>query len=493
MRVGSRVRYGLSPAQLTEEKSSAVATTEHKIDIGGLQPATKYYYAIGTETVDLAGGDDDHFFLTAPEPGTSVPTRVWVLGDSGTSKPKVGILRDAYYALTGATHTNLWLMLGDNAYCCGTDPQYQTAVFDMFPEMLRKSVLWPTLGNHDGLTADSSLQSGPYYNLFTLPTAAEAGGVASGTEAYYSFDYGNIHFVCLESFETDRSTDGAMLLWLSEDLDATLQQWIIAYWHHPPYSKAAHDSDTEREMIEMRENAVPILEDAGVDLVLCGHSHAYERSYLLNGHYGQSYTLTRDMVLDCGDGRFDGDGVYEKPVAREVNDGAVYVEAGNSGGQGLLFDLDHPAMLPTPEYSSLQQGSLVLDIDGNRLDARYISQLGEVVDYFSIVKQGRTRQPISCTPVPQVPFRRGDANGDGRINITDAIWIVGGLFLGQPFGACTDASDVDDDGRLILTDAIYAVSALFQGGPPPPPPYPDCGNDTTDDDLTCTAPSRCRP
>jgi len=487
----SRVRYGLSPTGLTQEESSAIATEEHQVEIRGLLPATTYYYAIGTDTVDLAGGDDDHFFLTAPDPGTPVPTRVWVLGDSGTAKPKVEVLREGYYAFTGDTHTNLWLMLGDNAYTSGTDEQYQEAVFEMFPEMLRKSVLWPTMGNHDGLSASSSAQDGPYYNIFTLPTAAESGGVASGTEAYYSFDYGNIHFICLESFEMDRSADGPMLTWLAEDLSATPRQWIIAYWHHPPYSKGAHDSDREIELIEMRENALPILEDGGVDLVLCGHSHAYERSYLLNGHYGKSYTLTADMIVDCGDGRSDGDGVYEKPVVREVDDGAVYVEAGNSGGQGLLFDLNHPVMPRT--WSSLQQGSLVLDIDGNRLDARYISKQGGLVDHFSIVKQGRTRQPIPCSPVVEARFRRGDANGDGKIDLADPIWIVGGLFLGASFGACSAASDADDDGKLVLTDAIYTLNFLFRGGPPPPAPYPDCGDDTTDDDLTCTVPWRCRP
>ena len=75
-------------------------------------------------------------------------------------------------------------MLGDNAYNDGTDAEYQTKLFDMYPQMLRKSVLWPTLGNHDAVTSDSTTQSGPYYYAFSLPTAGEAGGLASGTEAY---------------------------------------------------------------------------------------------------------------------------------------------------------------------------------------------------------------------------------------------------------------------------------------------------------------------
>src|SRR4029453_9609405 len=115
------------------------------------------------------------------------------------------------------------------------------------PAMLRKTVLWPAYGNHDGRGSDSATNTGPYYDMFTLPKQGEAGGMPSGTEAYYSFDYGNIHFICLESFETDRSANGAMMTWLQSDLASTQQKWIVAFWHHPPYSKGSHDSDTEIE------------------------------------------------------------------------------------------------------------------------------------------------------------------------------------------------------------------------------------------------------
>ena len=106
-------------------------------------------------------------------------------------------MRDAYKTFTGTRGTDIWLMLGDNAYPDGTDEQFQDAVFDMYPKLLRRVPLWPTLGNHDGHTADSATQSGPYYDIFTLPADAEAGGLRSGTEAYYSFDYANIHFISL--------------------------------------------------------------------------------------------------------------------------------------------------------------------------------------------------------------------------------------------------------------------------------------------------------
>ena len=66
------------------------------------------------------------------------------------------------------------------------------------------------------------------------------------------------------------------------------RDWIVAYWHHPPYSKGTHDSDLEIELIEMRTHVLPVLEDHGVAVVFGGHSHSYERSYLIDGHYGSS-------------------------------------------------------------------------------------------------------------------------------------------------------------------------------------------------------------
>lgn len=69
-----------------------------------------------------------------------------------------------------------------------------------------------------------------------------------------------------------------MARWLVRDLEATQAHWIVGFWHHPPYSKGSHDCDRDIEMVEMREWIMPILENGGVDLVLSGHSHLYERS-----------------------------------------------------------------------------------------------------------------------------------------------------------------------------------------------------------------------
>jgi len=385
----SRVRYGLVEGALGGQADDPAFTSEHVVTLSGLNPDTRYYYSVGTTAAEQAGGDPDHFFVTSPVPGTPRPARIWVLGDSGTADANARAVRDAYAGVTGSAATDLWLMLGDNAYPIGTDAQYQAAVFDMYPEFLRNAVLWTTLGNHDGASADSATQTGPYYDIFTLPRQGEAGGLPSGTEAYYSFDYGNIHFICLDSFDIDRSPGSAMMTWLQADLLSTAREWIIAFWHHPPYSKGSHDSDTETELIQMRTNALPILEAGGVDLVLAGHSHSYERSFLLDGHYGTSSTFTEAMKKDPGDGRIDGNGSYKKPPSGPgPHEGAVYVVAGTSG-QASGGSLNHPAM-----YLSLSElGSLVLDVDGPALNARFIDSQGTMRDYFTLYK-GSAGPPV---------------------------------------------------------------------------------------------------
>ncbi|MFQ5604972.1 MAG: metallophosphoesterase [bacterium] len=379
----SQVKYGVNLGNLNLQAGQNGSTTEHEVRLSNLSPDTKYYYAIGADSQTLAGGDERHFFITSPLAGEAKPTRLWILGDSGTKNDNARAVRDAYYNFTGSRHTDLWLMLGDNAYSSGTDAQYQQAVFEnMYEDMLIKSVLWPTLGNHD-VNSSSSPGPNPFHDIFTLPTNGEAGGLASGSESYYAFDYGNIHFICLNSNKkSEISTGSTMLTWLEEDLAANDKDWTIAFWHHPPYSKGTHDSDSDKPLVLMRQFAVPILEDGGVDLILSGHSHNYERSYLIDGHYGDSGSFDNSMLVDGGDGRIDGDGAYKKrTLGVAPHEGAVYVVAGSSGQAGK-GSFDHPVML----YAQKILGSLVLDIENNRLEATFIDDQGSVVDYFTMIK-----------------------------------------------------------------------------------------------------------
>jgi acid phosphatase type 7 len=398
----SRVRHGSAPGNLTVAVDNPVVTTEHEVSVAGLAADTVYYYSVGTISATLAGNDSSHFFVTLPTVGTATPMRIWVLGDPGTQTASQFAVRDAYYNFTGARHTDLWLMLGDNAYNTGTDSEYQGAVFNTYPTMLRKSVLFSALGNHETAQSTAFVDTYPYFGIFTFPRNGECGGTPSGTEHYYSFDAANIHFICLDSMTADRSPTGPMANWVQSDLASTLQPWVVAFWHHPPYSKGSHNSDTEIELVQMRQNFLPILEAGGVDLVLAGHSHAYERSYLIDGHYGASTTFSDANLKDGDGGR--GASYYLKPAGHPGRQGAVYSVAGSSG-QISGGTLNHSAM-----FLSLNVlGSMVLDFDNNRLDAQFLDSVGTVRDVFTIFKGN---------VVPGVPTGLAAGAGDARVDLS---------------------------------------------------------------------------
>lgn len=461
--VPSAVWIGTAPGYLSLAASAPTPTTVHEVQVTGLAPGELSFYGVGDGQTILAGDDADHRFTTHPLPSTTDPTRVWVIGDSGTANHEAKAVRDAYFAYAGGSDTDVWLMLGDNAYEDGAEGEYQVAVFEMFSELLRNTFLWPTIGNHDVLSAVSATESGVYYDMFTLPRQAEAGGLASGTEAYYSFDYADIHFICLNSHDIDRGAAGAMMAWLAADLAATTEKWTIAYWHHPPYSKGSHDSDVIEDsggrMKDMREIALPILEAAGVDLVLCGHSHSYERSYLLDGHYGKSTELTPAMILDLGNGNEASDGAYAKPTAGMApHEGAIYAVAGCSG-QTESGPLNHPAMY----VSLVTLGSLVLDIDGDRLDGRFLDHLGNVLDAFTILKG----VPRTLTRVePRISETQGGVQ-DLRIDVGPSgaglAYVIAGSLGTEPgflLGSVQVPLNADPYFSFTLT---LANSAVYQG------------------------------
>lgn len=365
----SVVQCGLSPERLELRYGDATRTTEHQVLLSGLQPETKYFYSVASSEQLLAGGPD-HYFVTMSV--AAKPTRIWVTSDMQSSHPET---LQAYQRFALGQDPDLWLSLGDNGG--EQDAEYQTNLFNVYASMLQRTVLWPCRGNHD------SYLGHVYPDIFNLPTGGEAGGVPSGTEYYYSFNYGNIHVLALDSSSEDRTPQGAMYAWLERDLKANNRDWLIAFWHCPPYTKGHYDSDLEPEMREMRENFLPLLEACGVDLVLSGDNHIYERSFLLDSHYGVSASLQpRTMIKNGGDGRWQGSGPYCKPTLGPApHEGAVYVKATSAYVYEMPV-ISHPAMFMTADIV----GSLILDFNGNVLEAKFLGDDGQIRDEFTMLK-----------------------------------------------------------------------------------------------------------
>ncbi|GAA4457781.1 hypothetical protein GCM10023189_29040 [Nibrella saemangeumensis] len=383
----SRVFFGRANGPINQQTTDPVLTREHIVTLTGLQPATAYAYSVGHAN-NKAGDWSTFQFATAPPKGSTTPFRVWALGDFGIGSENQMAVRDQYLTFTKNRPADIWLWLGDNAYCCGKDDEFQRYVFDIYPKSLFATTpVWPSPGNHD-YNGDVNAFDIDYYKLFSMPRQAEAGGVPSASQSYYSFDYGNVHFISLDSFGNEAGkhrlydTTGTQVQWLKRDLAANQLPWTVVFFHHPPYTKGSRDSDTEAELVLIRQNLLPILERYNVDLVLSGHSHIYERTYLIKGHTGFANTFdpARHMVSNTT-GRYDGS-ANSCPIIK--GQGTVYVVAGSGGALSWkATDYPHPATV----YANRDLGgSLILDVNDNRLTAQWLATDGVVRDQFTLLK-----------------------------------------------------------------------------------------------------------
>ena len=367
--------------------SAPVGTFQYEARIKDLKPDTTYYYAVYDGDTRLTPDDSSYRFTTHPPAGTQRPVRFWVLGDGGTGRePQSAVYQAMLRRLENDRHPlDFWIHAGDMAYNTGRDMEFQSRFFESYESTLRNKVCWPTMGNHEGFSASGKTGIGPYYDAYVVPTRGESGGVASGTEAYYSFDYVNIHFICLDSHDLDRKPGEPMARWLKADLEKARADWLIAFWHHPAYTKGSHDSDKEKDLTEMRRYIMPIIEAGGVDVVLTGHSHIYERSMLMDGAYGSTTnTVAENFILDDGDGDPKGDGAYRKSAGIHSHEGTVQVVAGNAGA-----NLGRSGSMPVMRSIVMEHGSVLVDVNGDTLTARMINRDGVERDLFSVVKRGK--------------------------------------------------------------------------------------------------------
>ncbi len=372
------VRFG-AHIPFENEVSERRSRKEHEVVLTGLQAGTHYFYQIGPDNNVLYGGSD-YWFDTAPIVGGE-SARIWVLGDPGYANPVQDHVRDAMlnwveqHPRPGKAAADLILTTGDNAYSSGTNKQYQHGFFTPYGKLFRNIPVWPAYGNHDS-------RRWAFFKVFTLPEQGESGGVASGTEHYYSFDYANMHVVMLDSQDSSLRESGAMMTWLKQDLAANTRTWVITVFHHPPYTHGSHNSDDPKDsggrMRDMREHFLPVLEAAGVDLVMSGHSHMYERSGLMKCHYGFSNTLKPSMILQAAKGL---DSYQKHSQHAGAYEGTVYAVVGSSE---KVDDgpLDHPAMT----VARHEAGSLMIDVNGNSLTGEFINQDQKVTDRFTIQK-----------------------------------------------------------------------------------------------------------
>ena len=203
--------------------------------------------------------------------------------------------------------------------------------------------------------------------------------------------------------------------WLIDDLNGNTLDWTVVIFHHPPYSKGQnHDSDVEQNEIDMRQTFAPVFEAHGVDVVYSGHAHSYERSWYLNGHHGLSDTFKPSVHTETdSQGKplmGQGKEAYQQiSSASSADDKAVYTVAGSSGkadkenpcAPGMTLGCSLPNWLAHPAHRTFTdgqpghrsnglslKGSVVLDANRHSLTSRFIDENGQVLDYFTIVRDG---------------------------------------------------------------------------------------------------------
>jgi uncharacterized protein (TIGR03437 family) len=292
--------------------------------LDGLTPASSYGYraSMGGERIGLAR------FQT---PGTPA-FEFLAFGDSGTGS---AIQRQLAQKMLQHTSAGFVLHTGDLVYPAGTYERYENLYFAYYGELMRNAPFFPCPGNHDYYETGSI----PYRALHAVPDTT----VQSQDQGrYYSFDWGNAHFVSLDTNDSlfhAVAGSGDMLHWLDADLAASNKFWRIVVLHHSPYAEGVHSGEIEGKLI--REYVSPILERHGVPLVLNGHEHSYQRSIPIRG--------------------------------------TTYVTTGG-GGAAL-----HPVK-PSPlvEKAAAEHHYLSLAIDGTRLSLRALRADGSVLDSWAL-------------------------------------------------------------------------------------------------------------
>jgi 3',5'-cyclic AMP phosphodiesterase CpdA len=219
---------------------------------------------------------------------------------------------------------DLVIVTGDLGYPFGTYAYYETNYFDYYGGLSKSVPFFPCPGNHDYYGDD--LQS--YIAMNAVPVE----GVPQQDRGhYYSFDWGNTHFVSLDSMGSLIEAvegQGPMLDWLENDLGSTRKFWRIVFFHHPPFAAGPNENDAR--CIMARERIVPILERHAVQLVFNGHEHSYQRTEpLLDGSIVEADQGI--VYLTTGGGGSDLYPVFASPRVAAGASAYHYLRVENSG------------------------------------------------------------------------------------------------------------------------------------------------------------------
>ncbi|HET6203050.1 MAG TPA: metallophosphoesterase family protein [Planctomycetota bacterium] len=394
------VEWGSTPA-LGQTTAPTPTQTNHEVSVAGLLPNRTYYYRVLATGVPVS---PIHSFRTAETPLYPF-FRFGAFGDSGMANSS----QASVASLVGSLAPDLVLILGDVIYPSGAASDMDAKYFVPYASLLGDRPFYPALGNHDYATGCAQ----PYLDAFCVPTSGPGG------ERYYSFDRGPVHFVCADSDPLSGPPSGcsslsafaAQAAWLDADLAASNASWKIVFFHHPPYSDSNHGDDPDVQAI-----FVPIFEARGVDLVLSGHDHCYERFPPMVG-------------------------------GAPASGGVRYMVAGTGGAS--LYGINPGPLL---EFGAVTHGALVGDVRGNQIRLRFFgadsSNFGQVLDEI-VMSKGPT------TPVLEASALTVPLGGSLSLGLT----AEAGQGYVLAFGTTSAYGEAPPHGILLLAPAGINVGA----------------------------------
>lgn len=323
-------RLGPSSLQLTgpdgdsRRVDSPFRGRMHRARLTGLKPGDYYTYRVRARDELLPG---EHRFRATPD--SAVPFTFAVMGDFGAETKG----QDQVAKLLETSNAEFNLLTGDIVYTRGEFEHYDLRIFQPYRNSLPKMTFWPALGNHDVGSQDGAAALAWFNVPLNGPKDVQGG-------RNYSFDYGNAHFVALDSTASPEVMKRDLVPWLEADLGKTRKLWKFVFFHHAPYSSASHG-----ENVEMRDIMAPVFTRMGIDIAFAGHDHSYERT---------------------------------KPINK-----VVYIVSGNGGNSLYAHKNPH-------DYSEVfyvkKHGLTLVTIDGNRLELRHQNVDREQIDQFELRK-----------------------------------------------------------------------------------------------------------
>lgn len=260
----SVVYYGPT-SQYGSSKTGPPSITIHEVVLDNLEEETTYHYSVESGNVS----SDDNVFRTAVKDKT--PFKFAVYGDNRT----VPNMHTQVVNSIIQSNPDIVLNSGD-IITSDSYSQFENEFFTPAAPLMKNTPLYVAIGNHEG---DSEW----FYKLFSYPDP----------ENYYSFNYGNAHFLIIDT-NKPYSSGSVQYLWIEDDLNseaAKKADWIFACFHHPPWSQM-WDSPGYTGTASVRQYLVPLFEMYKVDIVFNGHTHDYERGkknevyYIITGGGG---------------------------------------------------------------------------------------------------------------------------------------------------------------------------------------------------------------